>query len=245
MAGLWRLSLKTSVPLGVVLGASSTCHAAIVPLAPEPARAGGRLASPARLIAAIAIMLSVCGAEVRAQEAGSPLAGTWSKDLDTCSLSDDEDETRFVIEPGEIKDYAETCRIANQSARQDRSLILVLQCPSARQPQVMRVFRKSADSAVFYLPEGKRPRSRDVIRCPPALPEPPLVTIEGSAPSWNNIREPRRLIKLWLDLRQRCRSQVSVSREEACTERRQLGTLLRSMRLCHYTRGSREGWRSC
>jgi hypothetical protein len=243
VARLWRLSFEISVP-GAALPASSTCHSVLTPARLEPAHPGGRRASPARLLAALAIALSLHAAESRAQEAVSPLAGTWSKDLDTCSLSDDEDETRFVIEPGEIKDYGETCRILNQSARQDRSLILSLQCPSARQPQIMRVFRKSADSAVFYLPENKRPRSRDVMRCPPSLPDLPLTGAEGTEP-WSSIREPRRLIKMWLDARQRCRSQVSASREEACTERRQIGALLRSMRLCHYTRGSREGWRSC
>ncbi len=110
---------------------------------------------------------------------------------------------------------------------------------------MMRLFPKSRESAVFYLPANKRPRSRDLIRCPDsAAIEEPLPPADPEA-AWTKIWDTRRLTKLWLDARQRCRAQVSVARQEACTERRQIGSTLRSMGLCHYTRGNREGWRSC
>jgi hypothetical protein len=108
----------------------------------------------------------------------------------------------------------------------------------------MRVFPTGPDRAIFYFPESKRPRSRDVIRCPPALPEIATPLAEGEEREIK-VREPRRLIRMWLDARQRCKTQVSLAREEACAERRQIGAMLRAMRLCHVTRGSREGWRAC
>jgi hypothetical protein len=189
-------------------------------------------------------LLVAAGGELAAQERKDSIAGVWSRDFDTCSLTVDEDDARITVEGDEVRDYTETCRILSQSPRQDRSVLMLLQCPTSRGASTMRVFRKSQDSAVFYLPENKRPRSRDVIRCPQvaaaAAPVEP-----GPNEAWTKIREPRRLIKLWLDARQRCRSEVSVAREESCTERKQIGALLRSMSLCHFTRGSREGWRAC
>jgi hypothetical protein len=206
----------------------------------------GRVGNPrggqwAGLVLALALLAGGAGSS-EAAEAPDSLEGVWSRDLDTCSLTDDEDELRVAIENGQLTDYQETCRIGERSARNDGSTLVTLQCGSAR--RFMRVFPKSRDSAVFYLPENKRPRSRDVIRCP-AMPVNALPDVSEPNEAWNNIRDPRRLIKLWLDARQRCRSGVSVAREAACAERRQLGTLLRSMRLCHFTRGSREGWRAC
>ncbi len=185
----------------------------------------------------------VWGGEVRAQTRADNLNGLWSKDLDTCSLSEDEDETRLIVEDRELRDYSEACRIVNRSVQADRSVLVLLQCPRVSGVRTMRVFPKSAEKAVFYLPENKRPRSRDMIRCPSAPPETPVTTEATEA--WTKIRDPRRLIKLWLDARQRCRLPGAPGRQEACAERRQIGSLLRDMKLCHYTKGSREGWQAC
>ncbi|MBM0206595.1 hypothetical protein JNW90_28995 [Micromonospora sp. STR1s_5] len=206
----------------------------------------GRVGNPrgvrwAGLVLAVALLALGVGRS-EAAEALDSLEGVWSRDLDTCSLTSDEDELRIAIESGQLTDYQETCRVGYRSPRNDGSTLVTLQCGSAR--RLMRVFPKSLDSAVFYLPENKRPRSRDMIRCP-VMPINALPGLSEPNEAWNKIREPRRLIKLWLDARQRCRSGVSVAREEACADRRQLGALLRSMRLCHFTRGSREGWRAC
>ena len=204
-----------------------------------------RRSSRALCVVAAALLMLASSVIAHAQPAGTLLEGVWSKDLDTCSLTDDEDETRLTIERGELKDYEETCRIGNVSVREDGSSVVGLQCGGRNAARLMRVFPQSVGRAVFYLPENKRPRSRDMMRCP--LPLPDILQPSGDPASykWNEVREPRRLIKLWLDARQRCRSGVSVAREEACAERRELGARLRSMRLCHVTRGSREGWRAC
>jgi hypothetical protein len=175
VAPLCRVSSRDPIP-GAALPARSLSPLGRIPRPSVSVSSPGLLASLAPLaVAAFALLICAYAGELRAEERSFPIEGVWSKDLDTCSLSNDEDETRFVIEAGEIKDYSETCRILTQSGRQDGSRIISLQCPKARGAQVMRVFRKSPDSAVFYLPENKRPRSRDVMRCPPALREPPLV----------------------------------------------------------------------
>jgi hypothetical protein len=177
-----------------------------------------------------------------AQTSFSP-EGVWSKNFDMCSLSREEDSTRFEINAEALKNYDETCRITGRLKKRDRSVLLSLQC--GNDPRTtMRIIPKSSKRAVIYLPRGKGPRSREVVRCPASRLTEAAAEVEVLEATLKG-KGPRSLTKLWLDVRKRCKPNSPGPRAEACAERRQIGARLREMGFCHYTRGSREGWRRC
>ena len=173
-----------------------------------------------------------------------PFAGTWSGDIKACSLSDDEDETRLRIGADTLEDYHESCALGAVERHPDGSYRGRLTCPGRDGSGRLRIYMRDRNRAVFAIVVGKRRRSREGVRC---APEPlvlrPGEALEGESSLTGSFR---RLspAKQWLHLRQVC-ARPGPDRDEACAERRRLGRLLREQGQCHFTRGTREGWRPC
>lgn len=195
-----------------------------------------------------AVLIAAFASTVASAQQPPPFAGAWSRQFETCSLSDDEDETRLRIRTDSFEDYRETCAMSAPELRADGSYRAGLSCPgrggSGR--GTLRVYMRSPRQAVFFTAIGKQLRSRDGVRCPA---EPIGIEaadqLSAASEAIGLTRPSRSPTKEWLKLRAACASPTAPDRAEACAERRRLGTLLRSRGLCHYTRGNREGWSPC
>lgn len=178
-----------------------------------------------------------------AQTQPVPFTGTWSRDLESCALSDDEDESRLRITAGTLEEYRDTCAISNGDIFEDGSYRANLTCAAAGRG-LLRVYIRDPDHAVFFTATGKRRRSHDGVRCPVQLRGADGLAAPGD--SLATLPAPSRApAKDWAKYRTLCATPGAPNREDACAERRRLGEILRSQGMCHYTRGMRDGWRRC
>jgi hypothetical protein len=190
-----------------------------------------------------ALLLGTIGTAF-AQDGTAPYLGTWSRTLETCSLSDDEDETRLTISATTFKTYRDTCGMSVPELQDDRSFRANLACggagPSGR--GLLRIYFRDSSQAVFFTSIGRARRSRDGIRCAPEMPG---LRGEIPDPSAELPKLPKNPKDAWARLRALCAAPSTPNRLAVCAERRRIAATLRAQGLCHVTRGTRESWRSC